>query len=146
MNTYRSFAKTLQSLLGDDQAVKLTVEGYMPLSIERIGTSGEGHPLVAIAHTGLQNGDVMFDPEMVFRIIEWDGAQLAEPVSFRNDYVGLNQEVYRYDDQGKTTHVDARLKAELKSFGRMWFRNLKAQGFLSSKAVRQTLDAHRKDA
>ena len=57
MNTYRSFAKTLQSLLGDDQAVKLTVEGYMPLSIERIGTSGEGHPLVAIAHTGLQNGD-----------------------------------------------------------------------------------------
>ena len=146
MNTYRSFAKTLQSLLVDDQAVKLTVEGYMPLSIERIGTSGEGHPLVAIAHTGLQNGDVMFDPEMVFRIIEWDGAQLAEPVSFRNDYVGLNQEVYRYDDQGKTTHVDARLKAELKSFGRMWFRNLKAQGFLSSKAVRQTLDAHRKDA
>ena len=139
MNTYRSFAKTLQSLLGDDQAVKLTVEGYMPLSVERIGTSGEGHILVAIAHTGLQNGDVMFDPEMVFRIIEWDGAQLAEPISFRNDYVGLNQEVYRYDDQGKATHVDARLKAELKSFGRMWFRNLKAQGFLSPQATRQRL-------
>lgn len=137
MNTYLSFAKTLQSLLGDDQAVKLTVEGYMPLSVERIGTSGEGHALVAIAHTGLQNGDVMFDPEMVFRIIDWDGARLAEPVSFRNDYVGLNQEVYCYDDQGKATHVDARLKAELKSFGRMWFRNLKAQGFLSSQATRE---------
>lgn len=137
MNTYLSFAKTLQSLLGDDQAVKLTVEGFMPLSIERIGTSGEGHALVAIAHTGLQNGDVMFDPEMVFRIIEWDGAKLAEPISFRNDYVGIHQEVYRYDDQGKATHVDARLKAELKSFGRMWFRNLKHQGFLSPQATRE---------
>lgn len=137
MNTYLSFAKTLQSLLGDDQAVKLTVEGYMPLSVERIGTSGEGHALVAIAHTGLQNGDVMFDPEMVFRIIEWDGAQLAEPISFRNDYVGIHQEVYRYDDQGKATHVDARLNAELKSFGRMWFRNLKHQGFLSPEATRE---------
>lgn len=137
MNTYLSFAKTLHSLLGDDQAVKLAVEGYMPLSVERIGTSGEGHVLVAIAHTGLQNGDVMFDPEMVFRIIEWDGAKLAEPISFRNDYVGIHQEVYRYDDQGKATHVDARLKAELKSFGRMWFRNLKHQGFLSPEATRE---------
>ncbi len=35
--------------------------------------------LVAIAHTGLQNGDVMFDPEMVFRFIDWNGTQLAEP-------------------------------------------------------------------
>lgn len=137
MNTYLSFAKALQSLLGDDQAVKLTVEGFMPLSVERIGTSGEGHALVAIAHTGLQNGDVMFDPEMVFRIIELDGTQLAEPISFRNDYVGIHQEVYRYDDQGKATHVDARLKAELKSFGRMWFRNLKHQGFLSPEATRE---------
>lgn len=137
MNTYLSFAKTLENLLGDNQAVKLTVEGFMPLSVERIGTSGEGHALVAIAHTGLQNGDVMFDPEMVFRIIEWDGAQLAEPISFRNDYVGIHQEVYRYDDQGKATHVDARLNAELKSFGRMWFRNLKHQGFLSPEATRE---------
>lgn len=137
MKTYLSFAKSLQALLGPDEAVKLTVEGYMPLSVECIGTSGEGHKLVAIAHTGLQNGDVMFDPEMVFRFIEWDGAQLAEPISFRNDYIGLQQEVYRYDDQGKATHVDARLKAELKSFARLWFRNLKHQGFLSAQATRE---------
>ena len=139
MNTYRSFATSLQALLGRDEAVTLTVDGYMPLSVERIGSSGEGHKLVAIAHTGLQNGDVMFDPEMVFRFIDWDGTQLAEPISYRNDYVGIHQEVYRYDDQGKATHVDARLKAELKSFGRMWFRNLKAQGFLSAQVTRERL-------
>ncbi len=139
MKTYLSFAKSLQSLLGSDEAVKLTVEGYMPLSVERIGTSGEGHALVALAHTGLQNGDVMFDPEMVFRVIDWEGTQLAEPISFRNDYVGLHQEVYRYNEQGKATHVDARLKAELKSFARLWFRNLKNQGFLSTQATRERL-------
>ena len=139
MKTYTSFANLLQWLLGGDKAVKFTVEGYMPLSVEHIGTSGEGHQLVAIAHTGLQNGDVMFDSEMVFRFIDWQGAQLAEPISFRNDYAGIHQEVYRYNDEGKATHVDARLKAELKSFARMWFRNLNAQGFLSPQATRQRL-------
>ena len=139
MNTYTSFAKQLNTLLGDHQALKLTVEGYMPLSIEHIGTSGEGHKLVALAHTGLQNGDVMFDPEMVFRLINLDGQQLAEPISFRNDYMGIYQEVYRYNDEGKATHVNTRLKAELKSFARMWFRNLKHQGFFSGQAVRQGL-------
>ena len=139
MNTYTSFAKKLETLLGDNRAVKLTVDGYMPLSIEQIGTSGEGHKLVALAHTGLQNGDVMFDPEMVFRLINLDGQQLAEPISFRNDYMGIYQEVYRYNDEGKATHVNTRLKAELKSFARMWFRYLKHQGFFSSQAVRQGL-------
>ena len=139
MNTYTSFAKKLETLLGDNRAVKLTVDGYMPLSIEQIGTSGEGHKLVALAHTGLQNGDVMFDPEMVFRLIELDGLQLAEPISFRNDYMGIHQEVYRYNDEGKATHMNTRLKAELKSFARMWFRNLKHQGFFSGQAVRQGL-------
>ena len=139
MKTYTSFANSLTKLLGADQAVKLTVDGYMPLTIERIGTSGEGHKLVALAHTGLQNGDVMYDPEMVFRFIDWDGAQIAEPISFRNDYMGINQEVYRYNGEGKATHVNTRLKAELKSFSRTWFRNLKEQGFFSSQAIRQTL-------
>lgn len=139
MKTYTSFAKSLIQLLGADQAVKLTVNGYMPLSIERIGTSGEGHQLVALAHTGIQNGDVMVDPEMVFRFIDSDDVQMAEPISFRNDYMGINQEVYRYNDEGKATHVNTRLKGELKSFAKVWFRNLREQGFLSSQAIRQRL-------
>ncbi len=31
MKTYTSFAKSLTKLLSNDQAVKLTVDGYMPL-------------------------------------------------------------------------------------------------------------------
>ena len=53
--------------------------------------------------------------------------------------MGLFQEVYRYDDTGKKTHVKTRLKAELKSFARTWFQNLKDQGFLGDTAIRERL-------
>lgn len=139
MRTYESFASNLRALLGDDPAVKLVVAGYMPLTIERIGTTHGGHLLIAMAHTGVQNGDVMFDPEIVFQLHVSGDQQAAEPVSFRNDYLGMNQEVYRYNDEGKATHVDVRLKAELKDFAQMWFRNLEDQGFFSPKAVRERL-------
>lgn len=127
--TYQHFAKVLTDLLGSDTAIRLTVNGYMPLSLEHIGQSAEGNRLIAISHTGEQNGDLMRDPEMVFEI---HAHGMAEPLSFRNDYMGMMQEVYRYDDSGKKTHVNARLKQDLKSFARTWFKNLKEQGFLST--------------
>jgi hypothetical protein len=71
----------------------------------------------------------MRDPEMVFEI---HAHGMAEPLSFRNDYTGTMQEVYRYDGSGKKTHVNASLKQDLKSFARTWFTNLKDQGFLST--------------
>jgi hypothetical protein len=58
----------------------------MPLVAEEIGPSAEGRRLVALAHTGVQNGDVMHDPEIVFEF----HALGAEPISFRNDYVGAH--------------------------------------------------------
>ena len=76
---------------------------------------------------------------MVFEFHQWPEAPAAEPLSFRNDYMGLMQEVYRYDDDGKKTHVNAKLKQDLKSFGRTWFTNLKDQGFLGNAAIRERL-------
>ena len=139
MKIYQQFATVLTSLLGADTAVRIRVEGYMPLSIETIGTSADGNRLISICHYGEQNGDLMRDPEMVFEIHTHGEASAAEPLSFQNDYMGLLQEVYRYDDDGKKTHVKTRLKAELKSFARTWFTNLKEQGFLSETAVRERL-------
>lgn len=187
MKTYQAFANALETLLGSDQAVRLTVEGYMPLSVERIGRSGDGRPLVAISHTAVQNGDLMRDPELVFELFDapgpgpetarritraaWNATHrdyrgcidgqpavleldergatvlapvrivdvIAEPITFRNDFVGVLQDVYSYDDEGRRTHVRPRRKAELKSFARMWFRNLRAQGFLGSSAHREVL-------
>ena len=138
MKTYQHFATVLAQLLGNDTAIRLTVNGYMPLSVEHIGQSAEGNRLVSICHYGEQNGDLMRDPDMVFEFHQWPDVLAAEPLSFRNDYMGILQEVYRYDDHGKKTHVNTKLKQELKSFARTWFSNLKEQGFLSA-AQRETL-------
>ena len=139
MKTYQYFAKVLAGLLGNETAVRLTVNGYMPLSVEDIGQSTDGHRLIAICHYREQHGDLMRDPEMVFEIHTYAAPDTAEPLSFRNDYMGLLQEVYRYDDDGKKTHVNVRLKQELTSFARTWFKNLKDQGFLGDTAIREGL-------
>jgi len=139
MKTYQHFAFVLSQLLGNDHAVRLTVSGYMPLSIEDIGTSAEGNPLVSICHYGEQHGDLMRNPDMVFEFHTHTTPHMAEPVSFRNDYVGLFQEVYRHDADGKKTHVNASLKKEPKSFAQTWFRNLKDQGFIDPQATRERL-------
>ena len=81
----------------------------------------------------------MRDPEMVFEMHTSATPDMAEPLSFRNDYMGLMQEVYRYDDDGKKTHVNTRLKQELISFAKTWFTNLKDQGFLGDTATRERL-------
>jgi hypothetical protein len=81
----------------------------------------------------------MRDPEMVFELFTHGELSAAEPLSFQNDYMNVFQEVYRYDEAGQKTHVNTRLKAELKSFGRMWFQNLRDQGFFGPQAVRERL-------
>ena len=139
MRNYKLFLKNLLQLLDDSSAMRISSGGYMPLSIEDIGHTAEGHRLIAISHTSIQNGDLMRDPEMVFQVIQWPDLLFAEPISFRNDYMGTYQEVYRYNDEGKRTHVDMSLRKELKSFASMWFRNLRAQGFFSPEAKRERL-------
>ena len=139
MNIHQHFATVLTALLGTDRVVRLTVPGFMPLSVEDIGQSGDGNRLISICHYGEQNGDLMRDPDMVFEIHAWADAPAAEPLSFRNDYMGLRQEVYRYDKEGKKTHVNAKLKQDLTSFAKTWFHNLKEQGFLGDTVTRERL-------
>jgi hypothetical protein len=139
MKTYQHFATVLAHLLGSDTAIRLTVNGYMPLSVEDIGQSAEGNRLISICHYGEQNGDLMRDPDMVFEVYASPAPATAEPLSFRNDYMGTMQEIYRYDDSGKKTHVNVKLKQDLKSFAKTWFQNLKDQGFLGDSAIRERL-------
>ena len=136
MNLYRDFAADLNQLLYGHIAVRITVDGYMPLSVEEIGIDGEGHRLVSLCQYGEQNGDLMRDPDIVFMFQHDSHGFIAEPVSFRNDYLGLDQDVYRYDRTGKRTHVDTTLKRHLKEFAQTWFANLKEQGFFGDQAVR----------
>ena len=80
MKTYETFARDLDRLLGSNQAVRINVSGYMPLSIEAIGRSAKGGTLVALSHTAVQNGDLMRDPEIVFEIRTVLGVRTADCV------------------------------------------------------------------
>ena len=80
--------------------MRITVHGYMPLSVEEICSSEDGQ---------------------------------------RSDYLGIVQEVYRYDETGKRTHVLPSLKQELKEFARDWLTTLRDQGFFAPTAVREIL-------
>ena len=139
LNMYQAFATDLNQLLNGARAVRITVPGYMPLSVEEIGSSGDGYRLLSLCHYGEQNGDLMRDPDIVFLFHNVPDGMAAEPVSFRNDYLGLSQEVYRYDETGRRTHVLSSLKQELKEFAESWFANLKDQEFFAPTAVRVIL-------
>lgn len=139
MESYLQCAKLLNELLAGARAVRITVSGYMPLSVEEIGSSGDGQRLVSLCHYGEQNGDLMRDPDIVFLFHNLPDGMAAEPVSFRNDYLGIVQEVYRYDETGRRTHVVPSLKQELREFAESWFANLKDQGFFAPTAVREIL-------
>jgi hypothetical protein len=111
MTTFTQFSETIERLLRGARCVRITVEGYMPLVAEEIGASAEGRRLVALAHTGVQNGDVMHDPEIVFE----------------------------FHALGRRTGVYAKRRAELVSFTRVWFRNIRAQGFFGEGARREVI-------
>jgi hypothetical protein len=89
MRIYKEFAQYLTQLLDGDTAVRITVSGYLSLSVEDIGTSEDGTRLVSLCHYREQNGDLMRDPDMVFLLYDLPDGAAAEPISFRNDYLGM---------------------------------------------------------
>lgn len=121
----RTIEKIMNMLGGDE--IRVENDGWMPLSIERIGTGPNGLPAISVCHYGEQGGDLMRDPEMCFEVGQ-DGAWY--PYSFQNDYVGLFQQVY-FEDNGRKM-VRPRLKRELAAFARVWNRNLREQGFIKA--------------
>ncbi|MDH4153621.1 MAG: hypothetical protein OEV01_07540 [Nitrospira sp.] len=139
MKLYQAFATDLNHLLNDARAVRITVPGYMPLSVEEIGFSDDGHRLVSLCQYGEQNGDLMRDPDLVFMVTDLPDGTAAEPVSYRNDYLGIVQDVYRYDEGGRRTHVLLALKQDLEEFARDWLATLREQGFFAPTAVREIL-------
>lgn len=99
-----------------------------------VGGPNKGFHAVALrdGHYGEQNGDLMRDPDIVFMFHDLPDGLAAEPVSFRNDYMAICQEVYKYDEAGKRTHVVPALKRELKEFSRTWFSKTNRIDFLES--------------
>lgn len=108
------------------KSIAIENQPYMKLCIEVVGTR-HNHSVISVAHYGRQNGDAMRDPDMEFEICpngQW------HPLSFRNDYMGLMQEVF-FERDGKEFYRP-RLKTDLNKFARQWSRNLAEQGFVDA--------------
>ena len=96
---------------------------FMPVVIEKVGNLIGYGEVISIAHYGEQNGDLMADPEMTFTIVEGK----YYPISFRNDYVGVSQEVFGFDKDGKPKTIKIRLQSDLVVFSTQWMKNIKEQ-------------------
>ena len=124
---YRAFARQFPEIInGEYRYLELRAgadSGYMPLIIQYIGENE-----IAVAHTYRQNGDVMNDPEMTFRIDRDKGA--LEPLTYQQDALGLYQRVY--PEPGKWI---PKLRNDLSSFTEQWLKNIEAQGRTKYRAI-----------
>jgi hypothetical protein len=127
---YRALAPFLDATdRKQDKAAKFLAPGYMPLCVECVGYSVHGCPVYSIAHYGEQNGDAMRDPEMTVAVDRKAGT--VDPLTYRNDYMGVDQEVYT-ERNGKE-FFRPNLRTSLDDFLWHWLKNLKDQGFDPAK-------------
>ncbi|MDD5598627.1 MAG: hypothetical protein PHV82_11835, partial [Victivallaceae bacterium] len=97
--------------------------GFMPAIVEDIGEIKGYGKLYSVAHYGKLNGDAMRDPDVTF--VEKIGEYY--PVSFRNDYLAVDQEVFKYDADGNVIGINFRLQHQITDFANLWMRNIKNQ-------------------
>lgn len=118
--------------LGKRPHIAIENAPWMRLVVETLPESGpSGEPVISVAHYGVQNGDLMRDPEMLFEVVrEGEGAKVW-PFYFRNDYVGVEQWSRRQDSSGNMICQPA-LTRELEEFAELWDANLAAQGYLQA--------------
>lgn len=106
-------------------------EGFMDLVIENLERCewflGERMDVYSISHYGEQNGDLMADPDMEIGVISDGKAMRVIPLTFRNDYMGINQEVFTTTPNGMG--YSPRLLTDLDDFLHDWLKNIEAQGF-----------------
>src|ERR1700712_2919403 len=109
-----------------ETTVKIVNAPYMSLTVENIGPGPRGLPALSICHYGIQNGDLMRDPEMCFEV-EVDNGKVTDfhPYYFRNDYAGVEQNAVNPD----TRRIDRAMICTLDDFAVEWSRNLTTQGF-----------------
>ena len=121
--------KTMNALtaplsFGDETAArKIETSGgtYMAVHVEFIGEN-----FVSVAHYGLQNGDMMRDPDMVFFRVVVNGETRWHAVSYRNDYVGVDQESVIFEN-GVPSKWSKRQQRDHTTFANQWMKNIREQ-------------------
>jgi len=104
--------------------LKLEMDGYLPLHIEIVWPHQ-----VAIAHTFIQEGDVMRDPEVI--CFTGDPTLGWVPITITQDPVGVYREYADLDEDGaRIIRYLRRGQAELTAFVNTFARNIVAQKWL----------------
>ena len=104
--------------------VKLKSGEYMPLVIEHLYSIPGHGEVYSMTHYGEQNGDLMRDPDMELLVDNDRG--VITPMTYRNDYVGVFQQVF-VDDTLRWFRPG--LMVQLDEFLYLWRNNIAAQGF-----------------
>ena len=126
---YKRLLPFIQGMGEDDDHRRYEAPGFMPLTVEYLHfTDRHGHPVYSLTHYGEQNGDLMADPDMTVAVDQDAGT--VEPLTFHNDYMGVDQQVYIRAANGQLLY-SRRLRSELDDFLRQWLKNLAEQGFMS---------------
>lgn len=112
-----------------DFAVKYLMESYMPLVIEVLPPHMNplGLPSVAVSHTFIQNGDVMFDPEIVFTVL---GKDEWMPTEITQHPVGVYRAAFAGGEQTPLPQARAIVR-DILPLANLWARNLHEQGWTS---------------
>ncbi len=118
--------KLIEGLTPDNSHKKIdNAKGsFMAVHVEYLREVPPYGPLFSVAHYYEQNGDMMRDPDMEF-LKAHDGNYY--PAYFRQDGVGLEQEVFIYDENGQIRQFKPRLMRDLASFAGTWMENIKHQ-------------------
>jgi hypothetical protein len=106
-------------------AAKIANAGYMPLSIEKHGKT------ITLTHYTESNGDLVPDPDVEFVDL---GSDDWLPVAIQHSTGLYCVAAQRAAGTGNWL-ISKRAMADLKSFVRMWARNL-AQGFAKGQLLR----------
>lgn len=110
--------------------VRFESDTYEPLYIERISEDQ-----IAMAHTFMQNGDSMYDPEIVFHVD--DEHKLLRPLSYEQSDMGVYQRVYDPSDDA-LTRPNRKLERDINDMFRTWSQNLKWQEHTPVRGVKHT--------
>ena len=124
---YKALLPFIEGMNDDNNHRRFLSGAYMPLVIEWLYYNDyKGRPVFSIAHYGEQNGDLMSDPEMTVSIDFTAGK--VEPQTWRSDYIGRYDEVYKTNSNGQLLY-SKRLRVSLDEFLWLWLKNIKYQGF-----------------
>lgn len=133
-------AKVMQKILslipeGENHVKIDRSEGvFMPLSVE-CGVwdvndvlcllSADEKFSVSLAHYGVQNGDLMSDPQVVFICYKRNGEWKYAPATYENSYAGIyDRDIFEKDGALK---MNARSQSDLCEFCESWLENIADQ-------------------